>query len=80
VKVSDASASVADNVPIVAPITFSETLLTDNDMSVGALLIEGIGVGVESLELPPQAVNPSVAATTATDNKLFLVLSMFPSK
>ncbi|MFT6910701.1 MAG: hypothetical protein ACJAS1_007434, partial [Oleiphilaceae bacterium] len=37
-------------------------------------------VGVVSLELPPQAVNPNAAATTATDNKLFLVLSMIPSK
>jgi hypothetical protein len=40
-------------------------------MSVGALLTGG--GGVESLELPPQAVSPNVAAITATDNKFFLV-------
>jgi hypothetical protein len=51
-------------------------------MSVGALLTEGVGVGVgeESLELPPQAVNPSVDAITATDNKLFLAFNMFSSE
>jgi hypothetical protein len=53
-------------------------------MSVGALLAEGGGVGagvdIESLELPPQAVNPNVAATMAIDNKLFLDLNMCPSK
>jgi hypothetical protein len=51
-------------------------------MSVGALLTEGVGVGVgvESLELPPQPVNPNVAATMAIDNNLFLDLNMFPSK
>jgi hypothetical protein len=79
VKVSDESASVADSVPIEAPATFSETLLADKVIFVGVLLAGGAG-GVESLELPPQAVNPSVDAITATDNKLFLALNMFSSE
>jgi hypothetical protein len=82
VKVSAVSASVADNVPIAAPITFSETLLADKAISVGTLLTGGGGGGGggESLELPPQAVNPNVAATMAIDNRFFLDLNMFPSK